>query len=95
MDKKFNLDINLDDEQECDNFLLEHMQATDGVIAQRLGISNQEDGILLANRLKQYALRRQLAFEHRRKGQIEIALSYETQCDNIYREDINPICNCW
>lgn len=93
--KKFNLDINLDDEQECSEFVLTYDPCSDGVIAQYLGISNEKDGVLLANRLMQFARRRWKAFDLRRAGAIQDALKLEAECDKIYSEDIQPVCNCW
>ena len=92
--KPFHLDLNLDDEVECHAFIATHGSNKGPSLALTLGL--QGDGAAnLATDLSNYAWIKFAAINARRAGKIKTALSYEARCDNIYRTQIQPVCDCW
>ena len=94
---KFQIDINLDDEQECVEFLRTHMihpGPSGRRLSNKLGFKGRGAG-LAAKALWNYAMNRQVAFTTRREGRITTALQYEAICDRIYRDSIRNKIECW
>ena len=93
-DRPFALAINLDDEVELDEFLQKYEPARGVSLAHRLGFRGPGCR-RAANALMNYAQNKRAARSCRRDGRIPTALQYEAICDRIYREDIQPVIQCW
>ena len=75
--------INLDDEQECSEFLAKY-GTTKGIrLAHLLGLHGKGSKAN-ANHLSAYAWNKQTAMDCRRRGEIATAMQYEAICDRIY-----------
>ena len=92
--KPFQLDLNLDDEVECLEFVEKYPTAQSRVLARSLGLKGK-GAAALATALSDYAHTKAIAMAHRSKGEIATALCYENNCDHIYRTNIQPVCDCW
>ena len=92
--KPFSLDLNLDDKEEVDSFILLHGRGSYKAIAKSLGLRGK-GSVTLARRLLAYAWNKKVAILCREKGDIKEAVMYENICDSIYSKDINPVCDCW
>ena len=93
-DKPFKLGINLDDEVEVEGFLSMHEPIRGVALAHRLGFRGRHCK-RAADALMNYAHNKRAALSCRLKGQIATAQQYEDICDRIYREDIQPLIECW
>ena len=97
--KPFALDLNLDDEEECREFVAKWGVDPIGFdrlegIGGKLGLVG-EGAAPLVSSLIRYAGQRLTAFNLRRAGAIEEALAWEKACDRIYAQEIAPVCECW
>lgn len=92
--KPFALDLNLDDEEECREFVAKWGNASFGEICDGLGI-NRSGGAQLAMDLRSYAHHKLWAIQARLAGRIGEALEIEKRCDRIYAQEIAPVCECW
>jgi hypothetical protein len=92
--KQFTLDLNLDDKEEVDSFILLHGRGSNKAIAKSLGLRGK-GSVTLASKLLSYAWNKKVAIFCREKGDIESAVMYENICECIYSKDIAPTCNCW
>ena len=97
--KAFTLAVNLDDEDECREFVakwgtdpmgLDRMEA----IGREMGLVGEGAGPLVSSLIR-YAAQRVPAFNLRRAGAIEEALGWEKACDRIYAREIASVCECW
>ena len=91
---KFKLDINLDDQQEAEEFIELYRTSKGRLLANRLGLTGVGSS-KLATALSNYAWNKVTAINCRTKGFIDSASAYESICDRIYKEDIQPHCECW
>lgn len=91
---KFAIDLNLDDESECSEFIKKHGTGKGRWLANRLGFKG-EGSAKGATALSCYAWNKITAFHCRKRGEINTALVYEEICDRIYKEDIQPFIECW
>lgn len=92
--KKFTLEINLDDEVECETFIKLHGTQKGQGLANRLGFKGK-GAWDAADALMNYAWNKKTAIGLRKKGEIETAQKYESICDKIYSRDIQPNIECW
>jgi hypothetical protein len=92
--KPFHLDLNLDDEVECREFVEKYPTTQGSVLARALGLKGK-GAASLATSLSDYAHNKAIAMAHRLKGDIDTALCYENNCDRIYQHAIQPFCDCW
>lgn len=92
--KKFALDINLDDKEEVNSFILAHNTTRGRTLSNRLGFRGK-GATKLANAFSNYAWNKKVAIKCREEGDIAYALKAEAICDSIYSNDINPVCDCW
>jgi Ran GTPase-activating protein (RanGAP) involved in mRNA processing and transport len=93
--KKFQLDINLDDENEVENFINAHGTIKGRMLANRLGLKGVGSANL-ATALSNYAWNKKAAMAARIKPlAMQTAMDYENICDNIYSKNIQPFCDCW
>lgn len=92
--RPFSLDLNLDDVSECADFIAKYGTTRGRKLANLLGISGNGSA-RLASSLSNYAWNKHAAINCRLKGQIQTAIEYEEICDWIYRDDIQPVCECW
>ena len=99
--KAFTLSVNLDDEEECRKFAVKYpVELMQGNtywckrVAGELGFDG-EGAQFLAFALVRYASLRLPAFGCRRAGDLGKALALERRCDVIYRNAIQPVCECW
>lgn len=90
----FSLDVNLDDEQELEEFLESYEPSRGRQLANLLGFKGNRS-VEAANGLMNYAQNKRAARLCRSAGTIESALGYERICDRIYRENIQPLIECW
>lgn len=91
---KHTLEINLDDEQECAEFIEQHGTNRGKRLANRLGLKGK-GSVRLASSLSNYAWNKHTAIYLRLQGNIQDAQRYEAICDRIYSADIQPRCDCW
>lgn len=91
--EKFNINLNLDDPAEVNEFINKY-RTKGRELAKQLNISGK-NSVKLANALYAYAWNKKTAMDYRLNGHIERAQVYENICDQIYNQDINQICNCW
>jgi len=91
---RFKLDVNLDDEQELDEFWSAYGKLGPRALANRLGFRGP-NSLKAAVALHRYAYRKRKAILLRRKGWMAQALKYEGVCDDIYRKQIRPFIECW
>lgn len=91
---KFKLDINLDDENEVEQFIESYGTNRGRLLANRLGFTGT-GSTKLANALSNYAWNKHTAISCRKAGKIGEAIMYENICDSIYRDDIQTRCECW
>lgn len=91
---KFKLDLNLDAIGEAEKFVNKYSTSKGRYLAFRLGIKGKGSS-LLATAVSNYAWNTYTAQLCRSNGNIESALTYESIADKIYKEDIQPVCNCW
>lgn len=75
--------FNLDDEQECSDFLKGYGHLHGVRLARALGLSGR-GSVLAATYLENYARCKRLASLNRIEGNIQSALEYERSCDSIY-----------
>lgn len=92
--KPFRLDLNLDDEVECRAFFEKHRLLTAQDLAKRLDLQGS-GAVNLASALMMYASHKIAAFDYRLHAYIVDAIRQESQCDFIYRTNIQPVCDCW
>ena len=92
--QKFTLNINLDDENEVEKFIQKYNTQSGQIIANQLNLKGKGSA-LLAKALSNYAWNKKTAISCRIKGEIPKALEYEKICDNIYTQNIEPVCKCW
>ncbi len=90
----FKFEVNLDDEEEMLAFLHDFEPLRGRALANRLKFSGK-GCVRAANALMNYAHNKRVAVKERREGRITTALNYEGICDRIYREDIQPLIECW
>lgn len=90
---KFNLEINLDDEAEVQDFIDKHGTTMGRELADQLGLKGKNSS-KLATLLSCYARNKQTAIALRRDGAIRVAMSYEAICDRIYPQ-IQSLAKCW
>jgi len=90
---KFKLDLNLDDETELENFSV-LMTLSPRKLANRLHLKGN-GAIQLATALNDYAKHKRIAISLRCWGKVNDALGHERACDEIYKNNISPVCECW
>ena len=83
--------MNLDDDQERDEFLEAHNTRTGRSVANALGLKGP-GADKLATALSNYAWNKHTAVNCRIRGDIQVAMQYEAICDRIYSEQIQPVC---
>lgn len=88
------LDLNLDDPQECRQFIEKHATLRGRVLARRLGLTGRGSA-RLASHLSNFVWNKSTAMDLRAAGKIEDALRYEEICDRIYKENIKPNLKAW
>lgn len=88
------IDLNLDDEEECTDFILKYRTLKGRALANRLGLKGR-GSVAAANALSNYAWNKRTATFLRLAGEIESAQKYEKICDWIYSEDISGKIECW
>lgn len=88
------IDLNLDDETECIEFLEKHGTLKGRALANRLGFKGKGSGAA-ATALSNYAWNKKTARLLRSMGDINDAIRYEEICDRIYSEDISRKIECW
>lgn len=88
------MELNLDDPEEVDSFIKTYGTVKGRSLANRLGLSGKHS-TRVATSLSGYAWNKKVAVYCRKQGKIEEALNYERICDYIYKEDIQPFCECW
>lgn len=91
---KLTIDLNLDDEVECINFLETYGTLKGRILANRLGFSGKGSS-KVATALSNYAWNKKTAIFLRTMREISDAQRYEDICDKIYNEDIKGKINCW
>lgn len=91
---RFKLDVNLDDEQEAQDFVNQYGTTKGRSLANLLGFAGVNSQFA-ANALSGYAWNKVAATKCRREGKIAIALQYEAICDRIYTNNITPLVECW
>ena len=94
MHKKFQVNINLDDPVELMDFINTYGQNKGRRLANQLKLKGKGSS-KLASAFSNYAWNKSTAISLRKSGEINRALIYESICDNIYEEDIQPVCDCW
>ncbi len=92
--KPFSVDINLDDEETVNAWIATHNTNKGRIVANRLGLKGKGSSDL-ATALSNYAWNKYTAIGLRKRGEIQTAISYESICDRIYKQDIAPVCECW
>lgn len=92
--KQFKIEINLDDPIEREEFINRHGTMKGRSLANRLSLDGKGSA-LLATSLSNYAWNAFTAYRLRQNGEIETAKIYEEIMDKIYKNDIQPICECW
>ena len=90
----FKIDINLDDEEEVVEFLKKYEPQRGRILARKLGFAGT-GSVKSADALMNYAQNKRAAMATRKAGQIGTAVNYESICDRIYAEDIQPHIECW
>lgn len=90
----FKLDVNLDDEQELEEFLETYEPQRGRQLANSLEFKGKSS-VEAANGLMNYAHNKRAAMLCRKTGNIQGALGYEQICDRIYKENIQPLIECW
>jgi hypothetical protein len=93
-DRPFALEVNLDDTVERDYFLQKHEPVRGISLAHRLGFRGPGCK-RAANALMNYAQNKRTARQLRLDGTVAKAWLYEAICERIYREDIQPVIECW
>ena len=86
--------VNLDDQQELEQFLSSHEPARGRLLANMLRFKGRS-AVRAANGLMNYAQNKRAANLLRSSGKIQKAKDYEDICDRIYKEDIQPLIKCW
>ncbi len=94
MSQPFTIEVNLDVEPDCCDFLAEFEPARGRRLANLLGFKGRHS-VRAADALMNYAQNKRAAFMCRKRGSIQTALQYEKICDRIYREDIQLLVQCW
>lgn len=89
----FRLDVNLDTEEGMTEFLELYEPSRGRLLANRLGFKGH-GCVAAADALMNYAHNKRAAIMCRKTAD-EIASRYEAICDDIYREDIQPVIKCW
>ncbi len=90
----FTREVNLDDQQELEQFLKLAEPARGRLLANMLRFKGRF-AVRAANGLMNYAQNKRAANLLRSYGEIAKAKAYEDICDTIYREDIQPLIKCW
>ena len=94
-EKKFKLNINLDDPHEAQEFYEKYYSKyTAERIARELGFRGR-GSFKAANALLNFSCNKVTAISLREIGKIHDALIYEEICDEIYKEDIVENIECW
>ncbi len=93
-ERPFKFDANLDDEVDREAFLKVYEPGRGRALANRLGFRGK-GCVAAANALMNYACNKRAAVMCRKRGAINTAVQYETICDRIYKEDIQPAIECW
>lgn len=91
---KFTLNINLDNEIECHEFIKKYGNSSKRSLANQLGFVGK-GAAKAAQALNNYAWNKKTATMLRKMGEIDRAIVYEKICDDIYKEDIEPNIECW
>jgi hypothetical protein len=81
------MELNLDDEQEVEEFINNHGTRKGRLLANRLGLRGK-GSTKLATALSNYVWNKHTAMALRRDGMIGTALEYEAICDSIYKDDL-------
>lgn len=92
--KPFTYDVNLDCPADLESFLDMAEPCRGRRLANMLKFKGKF-AVQAADGLICYALNKRAANTLRLQGNIAAAQSYEEFCDRIYREDIQPLINCW
>lgn len=93
-DKPFRYEVNLDDPEELREFLERYEPAQGRQLMNMLKFRGK-GAVGAADALMNYARNKRVANILRAQGDIESALVYESICDRIYNEDIQPFIDCW
>lgn len=88
------IEINLDDEAECFEFVKKYSTLKGRALANRLNLKG-EGSSQAATALSNYACNKLTAITCRNHGRISEAAMYEEICDKIYSEDISGKIECW
>lgn len=88
------IDLNLDDETECVEFLEKYGTLKGRALANRLGLKGRGSATA-ATALSNYAWNKRTGQSLRSTGDINDAVKYEEICDKIYSEDISGKIECW
>ncbi len=91
---KFETEINLDDEDEAQEFFNKYCHSTSHAIARDLGFEGK-GAAEAAQNLFEYANGKLIAMRDRREGRISLALVSEEILDSIYKDKIQPNIECW
>ena len=86
--------VNLDCPNDLEQFLKSYEPARGRVLANRLEFAGKGSA-KAANALMNYAQNKRTAIACRKFEKIPSALRYEEICDRIYKEDIQPLIECW
>ncbi len=92
--KKFETEINLDDEEESKSFFERYANWALESIAEDLGFDGEGNENAAAD-LLDYACLKLRACRWRREGLICLASAQEEILDSIYHDKILPAINCW
>jgi hypothetical protein len=95
--KPFKIDLNLDDEEERDDFIasIEAAVVPAAKATKLLNLTQCPGTFDLARALCHYAYTKRTAVDSRKKGLIQQAQMLEQTCDRIYSQSIQPVCECW
>lgn len=88
------IDLNLDDQTECVEFLEKYGTLKGRALANRLNLKGKGSS-RAATALSNYAWNKRTANWLRSMGDINDAIKYEEICDKIYSEDIDGKIECW
>jgi hypothetical protein len=94
MSTPFTHAVNLDCPNDLAEFLERHEPARGRRLANQIGFKGR-NAVKAADGLMNYAHNKRAAISCRSRGDTQEALKYEAICDMIYREDIQPLTDCW
>ena len=92
--KKFKIELNLDNPVELLEFLSNYWLMDAKTLAAEFGWEG-EGAVPAVIALQDYAEYKLTAIRRRLNGQINCACSAERECDEIYRQRIQPNIDCW